>query len=176
MSTYATARSLARMGARTWTLALLLACGKDDSAGSVATVSQAWAQTPSTSAFQNATAQALPSVVYIQDATAVIQRGPSEFSPEALDRRDRQPSRRLLDSPRDELIRVPARCSPSEGAVPVAPFAARPIRSIRSRVMEDAAIQEAAVTTSSLPNAGLLALSPDLARAVLRFTPPCNRR
>jgi serine protease Do len=68
MSTYATetARSLARVGARAWTLALLLACGKGDSDGSVATVSQAWGKTPSTSAFQSATAQALPSVVYIQ--------------------------------------------------------------------------------------------------------------
>ena len=55
----------ARVAAGSFSVALLLACGGQPD-GAVPSVSGAAAQTPSTSAFQNATAQALPAVVYIQ--------------------------------------------------------------------------------------------------------------
>jgi serine protease Do len=61
-----TASPLVRLGAGAWTLLFLLACGGGDADSPMPTVSVASAQTPSTSAFQNATAQALPSVVYVQ--------------------------------------------------------------------------------------------------------------
>ncbi|HEX6048874.1 MAG TPA: trypsin-like peptidase domain-containing protein, partial [Gemmatimonadaceae bacterium] len=54
-----------RIAAGALTIAFLLACG-DNPEGAMPSVSVAAAQTPSTSAFQNATARALPAVVYIQ--------------------------------------------------------------------------------------------------------------